>query len=90
MPLLRLSPVLAARRDVNVGAEGDIAQLREQIASLRRDLERVEAQQRDLPGIKLDVADYTRTKASIQWLWRALIAAVVTGAVAYGFRFIGA
>lgn len=90
MPLLRLSPALAARRVVNVGAEGDIAQLREQIASLRRDLERVEAQQRDLPGIKLDVADYTRTKASIQWLWRALIAAVVTGAVAYGFRIVGA
>ena len=73
----------------DVGAEGDIAQLREQISSLRRDLERAEAQLRDLPGIKLDVADYTRTKASIQWLWRALIAAVVAGGVAYGFRLVG-
>jgi len=73
-----------------VGAEGDIAQLREQIASLRRDLERAEAQLRDLPGIKLDVADYTRTKASIQWLWRALIGTIIAGAVAYVFRFVGA
>ena len=73
-----------------MGAEGDIATLREQIQSLRRDLERIEAKLSDLPGIKLDVADYNRTKASIQWLWRALIAAVVTGAVAYGFRAVGA
>jgi len=73
-----------------VGAEGDIAQLREQIASLRRDFERIEANLADLPEIKLDVAEFNRTKASIQWLWRALIAAVVTGAVAYGFRAVGA
>lgn len=73
-----------------MGAEADIAQLKEQILSLRRDLERIEEKLSDLPGIKIDVADFTRTKASIQWLWRALIAAIVTGAVAYGFRAVGA
>lgn len=73
-----------------MGAEGDIAQLREQIASLRRDLERIEDRLADLPGIKLDVADYTRTKASIQWLWRAIITLTLGSAIAYIFRIAGA
>lgn len=73
-----------------MGAEGDIAQLREQIASLRRDLERIEDKLSDLPGIKLDVADYNKTKASIQWLWRAIITISLGSAVAYATRLLGA
>jgi prefoldin subunit 5 len=73
-----------------VGAEGDIATLREQIASLRRDLDRIEAKQSDLLEIKIDVADFKKLRASINFLWASFAGAVIAGIVAYGLRVIGA
>ena len=72
-----------------MGAEGDLATLREQVASLRRDFERLEAQQHELEGLKLDVAEYKKLRASLSFLWATLGGAIIAGIVAYGFNAVG-